>query len=206
MSDPANPTAKRVAPSAARNAAPIGEYLEKILPANARVLEIASGTGQHGAHFCSLRPDISWKYTDIDGQAISSQTAYARENTDQLQAPINLNVALADWWQSLENTNVIFCANMIHIAPWDAALGLAKGAGQLLPVGGLVILYGPFLETPENAASNLAFDQSLKARHPQWGIRNLPDVKHIFADNGLNLQQMLEMPRDNYLLVFKHLG
>lgn len=197
------PPIKREAPSASRNAGPIAERLEVLLPQNARVLEIASGTGQHGAHFCAVRSDIHWQYTDIDAQALSSQTAYAGENPAQLSAPITLDVTADNWWISTANIDVIYCANMIHIAPWAAALGLAKGAGKLLPAGGLMMLYGPFLEGEGSAPSNLAFDQSLKARNPQWGVRNLEAVKHIFADNGLNFLQKLGMPRDNNLLVFK---
>jgi len=200
---PANAINKREAPSASRNAGPIGEELRKLLPENTNVLEIASGTGQHGAHFCRMRPDISWQYTDIDEQALSSQAAYAGENTQQLFTPIKLNIMEDKWWQDIENVDAIYCANMIHIAPWAAAIGLAKGAGKRLMAGEFVFLYGPFLEGRDSAPSNLAFDLSLKSRNPQWGVRNLDDVKHIFADNGLSFQRKLGMPRDNYLLVFK---
>jgi len=206
VSNAKSPLGKRTAPSATRNAAPIGAHLEKILPANARVLEIASGTGQHGAHFCSVRSDIRWQYTDIDEQALDSQMVYFYENEQQLSPPIKLDVMVHQWWKNIGKFDALYCANMIHIAPWTAALGLANGAGKLLAQGGMVFLYGPFLEGDMSAPSNIAFDHSLQERNAQWGVRNLASVKHIFADNGLNFQQKLEMPRDNYLLVFKNLG
>ncbi len=199
---------KRNAPSAERNKVPIGTQLATILPQNAQVLEIASGTGQHGAYFAGLRPDIIWQYTDIDMDALESQKAYASENTDvnedigQLKLPLNLDVTKENWWQDLANFTNIYCANMIHIAPWDAAVGLAKGAGKLLRAGDKLCLYGPFLFEQDSAQSNLDFAENLKQRNPEWGVRELVDVETLFADNNFHLDQQITMPRDNYLLVF----
>ena len=194
---------KLAAPSSERNCAPIGAQLENLLPENANVLEIASGTGQHGAHMCGLRPDISWQYTDIDEEYLGSQTAYAEDGPGELKPPVRVDVTVENWWQEFSDINAIYCANMIHIAPWEAALGLARGAGKLLSANGILCLYGPFLFGTNSAKSNLNFDISLKNRNPKWGVRTLDSVKHIFADAGLNLTSTIEMPRDNFLLVFK---
>jgi len=192
-----------ISPSSERNCGPIGEQLKSLLPKNTNVLEIASGTGQHGAHICGLRPDIRWQYTDLDAEALASQNAYAADNPEQLGPAKYIDVTTENWWQDLSDIDVIYCANMIHIAPWEAALGLAKGAGELLQSGQGLYLYGPFLIGTDSAPSNISFDQNLKSRNPDWGVRSLESVKHIFADAGLEFSVAIEMPRDNFLLVFK---
>jgi len=194
---------KLVSPSSERNSGPIGEQLVSLLPQNARVLEIASGTGQHGAYMCGLRRDITWQYSDIDAQSLVSQAAYAADHPQQIMPPLRIDVTQENWGQDLSGYDAIYCANMIHIAPWDAALGLAKGAGGLLHDGQKLFLYGPFLLGATSAASNINFDQNLKNRNPDWGVRTLESVKHMFADEGLEFQAAMEMPRDNFLLVFK---
>ncbi|PHQ68093.1 MAG: hypothetical protein COB92_02030 [Robiginitomaculum sp.] len=193
---------KRNAPSAERNKTPIGAQLKMMLPQGARVLEIASGTGQHGAYFTKLRPDIIWQYSDVDTDAQESQKAYACENSSQLKLPLQLDVTQGNWWQRLEPITNIYCANMIHIAPWKAALGLTKGAGELLQAGDKLFLYGPFLFGVDSAQSNLDFTANLKQRNPVWGVRELVDVEELFVENGFHLDQQITMPRDNYLLVF----
>ncbi len=193
---------KSSAPSALRNQGPIGAQLDVLLPRNAKVLEIASGTGQHGACFTGLRPDIVWQYSDIDPNATASQKAYGSENPKQLIPPLFIDVMVDNWWQSTTDVSVIYCANMVHIAPWAAAKGLAQGAGELLPPSGQVILYGPFLLGPDSAQSNLDFAQNLKHRNPDWGVREMQDVKNLFSQHGLTLGRTISMPRDNFLLFF----
>lgn len=193
---------KLVSPSAERNCAPIGDQLQKILPTNASVLEIASGTGQHGHHMCGLRLDVKWQMTDIDEKSLASQAAYAADFPDRMAPPRALDVTVGNWWHEFTGVDVIYCANMIHIAPWTAAEGVARGAGQLISNSGCVCLYGPFLPDTGVAESNLKFDKTLQERNPDWGVRTLKSVKHIFAEAGLNLAATVEMPRDNFLLVF----
>jgi len=192
-----------VSPTSVRNCPPIGEQLKVILQINANVLEIASGTGQHGHHMCGIRPDINWQPTDIDPDSMDSQAAYALDYPDQMARPLKIDVTGKDWWRQCDDIDAIFCANMIHIAPWSAAEGLALGAGALLKKNGKMCLYGPFLTETGNAESNLQFDANLKARNPEWGVRSLESVKHIFADQQLNLEAIIEMPRNNSLLVFE---
>ncbi|PHR94306.1 MAG: hypothetical protein COA69_01545 [Robiginitomaculum sp.] len=193
---------KLVSPSAQRNCGPIGQTLAPFLPENAHVLEIASGTGQHGAHMCGLRADIHWQMSDIDAPSRASQNAYALDFPKQMRPSLPLDMMLEGWWQAVSGIDVIYCANMIHIAPWEAALGLAQGCARLLQNGGMLCLYGPFLLEEDSAVSNLEFDHSLKGRNPKWGVRTLESVKHIFADRGLNLRTAIEMPRNNLFLVF----
>lgn len=192
---------KRCAPSAERNKRPIGAQLEVLLPQGARVLEIASGTGQHGAYFTGLRPDIVWQFSDIDLGAHESQSAYASDNPAQLKIPLHLDVVKDGWWQNIAPITNIYCANMIHIAPWAAAMGLARGAGKLLKPGDKLFLYGPFLMGNDSAQSNLSFTQNLKQRNSEWGVRELVDVGEVFLKNDLRLSQLIEMPCDNSLLV-----
>ncbi|MBL4871081.1 MAG: DUF938 domain-containing protein [Robiginitomaculum sp.] len=194
---------KLVSPSASRNSQVIGQQLDKILPIGAHVLEIASGTGQHGAFMCALRPDIYWQMSDIDDASRQSQNAYAQEFQMQMPPSLPLNMMDDGWADNIVPVDVIYCANMIHIAPWQAALGVAKSAETVLKEGGRLCLYGPFLKTVGSASSNVEFDKSLKTRNPEWGVRNLQAVKHIFADSGLSHCTVIEMPRDNFFLVFK---
>jgi len=194
---------KRNAPSAERNKVPIGKHLVQLMPQGAHVLEIASGTGQHGAYFTEIRPDIIWQYSDIDMTVHESQRAYAKENTRQLKFPLQLNVTQENWWHNIAPVTNIYCANMIHIAPWQAVIGLAKGAGKLLGAGNNLFLYGPFLLGKASAQSNLNFAENLKQRNRAWGVRELVDVEQLFIDNGFKLKQQIPMPRDNSLLVFR---
>jgi len=120
-------------------------------------------------------------------------------------SPIPVDVMVEDWWQDIADISVIYCANMIHIAPWAAAKGLAQGAGALLSTGGQFILYGPFLLGPDSAQSNLDFDQNLKRRNPAWGVREIQGVENLFKQHGLVLDKTIPMPRDNFLLVFRTL-
>jgi len=194
--------ARLYSPTAGRNKGPIGEVLAEHLPQNAKVLEVASGTGEHAVHVCGIRPDISWQPTDIDPGSRASQNAWRTDVPSQMHPAMSIDTTAFEWWGELESFNAVYCANMIHIAPWEAALGLAAGAGQLLPADGLMMLYGPFQEGEATALSNLSFDANLKRRNPAWGVRDLSSVKHIFADAGLSLSARLVMPAENRLLVF----
>ena len=168
--------ARLYSPSAGRNSAAIGDILESRLPRGARVLEIASGTGEHAVHVCGLRPDIIWQASDPDEASRASQTAWASSRPGQILPSIAIDTSEENWWADLGSFDVIYCANMIHIAPWDAALGLARGAGELLSNGGTLFLYGPFQEDGQTAPSNLEFDSNLKKRNPAWGVRHLQSM------------------------------
>ncbi len=188
--------------AASRNSGPISNILSERLPRNAYVLEIASGSGEHGIAICQKRPDVSWQMSDIDENYRKSQDDWRTEFPDQIKPSLPLSMTDLEWWGGLGQFDAIYCANMIHIAPWEAALGLAEGAGAILTSGNLVVFYGPFKEGARTAQSNLNFDQNLKSRNPAWGVRDLDSVKHIFADVGFNLQARIEMPAENRILLF----
>ncbi|MEM9600134.1 MAG: DUF938 domain-containing protein [Pseudomonadota bacterium] len=181
-------------PSAGRNKAVIAEHLASLLPQNATVLEVGSGTGEHGAALGERRADVSWQYSDPDPQSRLSQNAWARPEWPQ---SLPLDLTQPDWWAGIGPFDTLFSANMIHIAPIEAAQGLAQGAARLT---GSVILYGPFLFGSDSVPSNLDFDASLKRRDPRWGVRELQLVKHIFEDVGFNQLQSFDMPRNNHLV------
>jgi len=194
-------------PSAGRNKAVVAANLAELLPQKAKVLEIASGTGEHGAALAQLRSDVLWQYSDIDPQSRSSQVAWADYISPKikdagLRAPLNLDMCATDWTHSLDRFDALFSANMIHIAPWEAALGLAAGAVDVLTDSGAIWLYGPFLDGAESAPSNLAFDASLKSRNSAWGVRSIDSVKHIFAKHGFNGYSRRDLPKNNLLLGF----
>ena len=207
LEDRDNVDGRMFSPSAGRNKAVIAQNLAQLLPQKAKVLEIASGTGEHGAALVSQRPDILWQYSDPDPQSRDSQTAWAAHiSPDATQAgllpPMNLDMCEADWTKPLAKFDAIFSANMIHIAPWEAALGLVAGAEKILSVSGTVWLYGPFLDGEATAPSNLAFDVSLKSRNSAWGVRSIDSVKHIFAKHGFNQRSRRDLPKNNLLLGF----
>ncbi len=190
--------------SASRNSEPISTELARILPENARVLEIASGTGEHAVATCQKRHDLIWQPSDPDARSRESQDAWRTECSSQMKPSLSLDAMQNEWWDGLGPFDAVFCANMIHIAPWEAALGVAEGVRHIVKENGLVILYGPFLEGEDTAQSNLVFDQNLKSRNASWGVRDLDSVKHIFADVGFNLQARIVMPAENRILLFSN--
>ncbi|MCB8881467.1 DUF938 domain-containing protein [Acidisoma cellulosilytica] len=203
MSDQLPPEA-RFSPSVARNREPILAALRTRLPKSGSVLEIAAGTGEHAAFNAAAFPHLEWQPTDADPNALVSIAAW-RDHTalPNLHAPLYLDAASPDEWP-LERTDVVISINMIHIAPWSAAQGLMVGASRLLPPGGLLFLYGPYLETEvETAPSNLAFHQDLKARNPAWGLRDLGNVVALAVLQGFKLSERLVMPANNLALFFE---
>ncbi|MDA8708540.1 class I SAM-dependent methyltransferase [Hellea sp.] len=194
--------ARLFSPTAGRNKAPIADAMTAYLPDGARVLEIASGSGEHGAHICTLRPDIIWQASDPDADSRASQNDWAKDCGGRMLKSLAIDTSQAGWADNLGEYDVIYCANMIHIAPWEAATGLAAGAGKLLKSGATFILYGPFKEGKDTAESNLGFDVSLKSRNPSWGVRNLDDVKHIFSHAGFTHEARIVMPKENRMLIF----
>ena len=194
---------KKTWPAALRNAEPIAEVLRRVLDSQSSVLEIASGTGQHAAYFVRSMPEIRWQPTDYDAASLASIEEWRLEvASENLRAPIRIDVCEAQW--PVDSADVVFCANMIHIAPWECCLGLLRGASRVLASGGACLLYGPFIvdDTP-TAASNTAFDQSLRSRNPEWGIRELSAVQAAALACGFELEETIPMPANNLTLVFR---
>ncbi len=192
------------APAAARNRGPVLGVLRPRLPAQGLVLEIASGTGEHAVYFAAALPGLRWQPTDADAQTRASIEAWrAASALPNLLAPLPLDAAAPDTWP-VARADAIICINMVHISAWSATQGLMQGAGRLLPPGGRLFLYGPYREAEvETAPSNLAFDESLKARNPQWGLRAREDVAMEAARHGLALEERVAMPANNLVLVFR---
>jgi len=203
MPDPL-PAAARTSPSTARNRDPILAVLRPRLPAAGLVLEIAAGAGEHAAHNAAALPHLVWQATDPDAEALASIAAWRQYVAlDNLPPPLQLDAADPDHWP-VERADAIVNINMAHISPWAATEGLMTGAGRLLPMGGPLFLYGPFLETGvETAPSNLEFDLSLKRRNPAWGIRALEAVAALAVLHGLTLEERISMPANNLALVLR---
>lgn len=193
---------KRHAPATLRNRDAIADVLLGVLPPAGLVLEVASGSGEHAIHFATIFPALDWQPTDPDPAALTSIAAWRDEaGLPKLRPPLMLDAA-GDW--PIDRADAIACINMVHISPWEATLGLMKGAGAALPPGGLLYLYGPYLrDGVEIAPSNLAFDASLKARDPRWGVRAVGDVVAAAAAEGLAFDRLVEMPANNLSLLFQ---
>lgn len=198
---------RRYSPSIARNREPILNILKPRLPQPGRVLEIASGTGEHGAFFTAEMEGIDWTYSDIDPESLISQRAWRAEDTSgRLHGPLVID-ASTDHWDDAEapgGWDAVFSANMIHIAPFAAAAGLIAGAGRLLAPGGQLIFYGPFARHGDIAPSNAAFSESLSARNPTWGVRDLySQIAPLAHQAGLTLEDIIEMPANNLMVFFR---
>jgi hypothetical protein len=198
----------RHSPAAERNRQPILEVLRQVLPGRGAALEIASGTGQHAAWFATGMPGWTWQPSDTDAQALPSIAQWCAQAGAAMPPPVLLDVSAALWPQAGAAFpglfDAIYCANMLHIAPWGACAGLMQGAARHLAPSGALITYGPYWEEGvAAAASNIAFDESLRARNPEWGIRSIQDVRGQARQAGLELETRVAMPANNLLLVFR---
>jgi hypothetical protein len=196
---------KQHAPAALRNREPIAEVLAHELPPHGNVLEIASGTGEHAVFFADRFPALRWQPTDPSPEALASIAAWREEHSGtNLAAPLILDAAAPDSWPVGEAAAIV-CINMVHISPWEATLGLFRGAAQLLGTGsGPLVLYGPYIERGvDTAPSNIAFDASLKARDPRWGLREAEALDALAIEHGLARSARHAMPANNIVLVYR---
>lgn len=193
------------APSAERNRDPILTVLRRILPASGLVLEIASGSGAHVVHFAAALPNLIFQPSDPDEAALGSIAARASQTgLVNIRPPIRLDAAAIDW--PITAADAIVCINMIHISPWHAAEGLFANAGRYLPSGAPLYLYGPYRRPGRVIEpSNLAFDESLRSRNPEWGLRELESVSALADAAGFGAPAITEMPANNLSLVFRRL-
>ena len=197
--------AKRQAPAAARNVEPIGDVLAEWLPSSGLVLEIASGTGEHALAFARRFPRLDWQPTDPDPEALASIAAWQAEGPGNLRPPVQLDVCAAEW--PVQEADAILCINMVHIAPWEASLGLLDGAAGLLEPGASLNLYGPWLQAGvPTAPSNQAFDLSLRERDARWGLRLVEDFEAEAKSRGFLLAGRVAMPSNNLMLRFDRQG
>ena len=200
----ATPEGGLASPAVARNTGPILAVLKAHLPARGRVLEIAAGSGEHAVAFAGALPGLDWTPSDPSPEARASITAWAETaGLPNLRAPLALDMLDPATWPA-EPMQAMVCINMIHISPWAATEGLMALAGRTLASGGLLVLYGPYreAETPL-APSNAAFDASLKARDPAWGLRDRAEVEALARSQGLVPTLRIEMPANNLMLLFR---
>jgi SAM-dependent methyltransferase len=190
-------------PAPERNKDPILDVLARVLPVSGRVLEIASGTGQHVVHFAQGLPRLLWQPSDYEAphRAAIAQRIAAAARTN-IQPPLELDVLERPW--RVGEVDAVVCINMIHIAPWSAGVALIEESARLLPEGGVLFLYGPYRRSRvPTAPSNEAFDVSLRERNPEWGLRQLETVTDLCLRNGLEPQEIVEMPANNLSVVFR---
>jgi len=202
MTEPFSPMRQR-SPSAERNREPILAVLRAVLPATGRVLEIASGTGQHALCFAGALPGLDWQPSDADEAARESIAAWITQDAPpNVRAPLALDVHEADW--GVGTVDAVVCINMIHIAPWSAAESLVAGASRHLRDGGVLYLYGPFRRgCAHTAPSNAAFDDQLRSRDPSWGVRDMEEVVALAASAEFVCDEPVAMPANNFSLIFR---
>lgn len=195
---------RRHSPAAERNGAAIAAELQRLLwPRRGLLLEIASGTGQHAACCSATLPGWDWLPSDFDRALLPSISAWCH-GLQRVHAPLWLDVRQPDWPGVPAQVDAVFCANMIHIAPWACCVGLMHGAARHLSAQGLLVTYGPLLEDGvPTSPGNLAFDADLRAQNPAWGLRRREDVAYEAAQAGLTLGQRVAMPANNLLLVWR---
>lgn len=195
--------ARRSAPAALRNREPIAEVLGDWLPAEGLVLELASGTGEHAVHFAERLPALDWQPSDVHPDAISSIRAWrAAASLPNVREPLIIDASSTDW--PIDGADAILSINMVHISPWASALGLIEGSARLLPPGGPLILYGPWLSDEVlTAPTNLAFDADLKRRNAEWGLRRVEDFGAVASQRGLDLVETRTMPANNMMLLLR---
>ena len=191
--------------AADRNKQPILDALRTVLLPQGRALEIASGTGQHVAWFAQHLPQWTWQPSDATPEGFADIEAYTA-GFDTVRKPQVLNVMHTPWLDADSRFDAIYCANMLHISPWQTTTALMQGSATHLAPGGMLITYGPYLEdVVVTADGNQHFDASLRAQNPAWGIRRLEDVMQVAASAGLQLKQRHPLPANNLLLVWEHM-
>jgi SAM-dependent methyltransferase len=189
--------------SVERNRDPILAELRRVLPEAGLVLEIASGTGQHVLYFSNALPHLIWQPSDADATFRRSIGAWiAKEAPANVRMPIDLDVLRLPW--PVTQADAVLCINMIHVSPCGATQALIDGAKRILPAGGVLFLYGPYRRFGRHTApSNAAFDEQLRASDPEWGLRDLEAVVDLARAAGLRLSEVVDMPSNNFSVVFR---
>jgi len=189
--------------SAERNKDPILDILARVLPRQGVVLEVASGTGQHVLHFAKALPGLAWQPSDPDPELRESIALRVKEQQlANVNRPIELDVSKLPW--PLQTADAVVCINMIHVAPWSATLALLEGTKALLAPQHVLFLYGPYRRFGQHTSkSNERFDSDLRAHDPEWGLRDLEAVSEAAASSGFALAEVVEMPANNFSLIFK---
>ncbi len=199
------PDDRRFAPATLRNRDPILSVLGRVLPARGVVLEIASGSGEHAIYFAESLPALTWQPSDPSAAARASIAAWAAQaGLRNVLPPVALDAA-AVW--PVDVSDAVVCINMVHIAPWEACVGLLRGAARVLSPGAPLVLYGPYrVAGAHTAPSNAAFDEDLRGRDPRWGVRDLEAVVAEAQAHGIAHVETVAMPANNLAVVFRRDG
>ncbi|HKS20570.1 MAG TPA: DUF938 domain-containing protein [Bradyrhizobium sp.] len=206
---PVQPDGRLDAAAFHRNHQAIWTVLEKFLKGRSgEVLEAGSGTGQHVVHFARQTPGIRWWPSDLREAHLKSIAAWrAWAGLSNVQPPLRIDLTEQDWFPAQAGPGgllAVFCANVVHIAPWHVAEGLFAGAARYLSEDGRLFLYGPFKRDGKHTAlSNAVFDTSLREQDPEWGVRDIGDLEKLAAGVGLVLRAVEPMPANNMILVFE---
>src|SRR5882672_5904006 len=209
---PVEPDGRLDAPAFHRNHQAIRAVLQRYLAgASGDVIEAGSGTGQHVVDFARRFPDIVWWPSDLNAAHLKSIEAWrAHTGLSNIRPPLRIDLSDADWCPEMQDGSgpgkllAVFCANVIHIAPWRVTEGLFAGAARYLRADGRLFLYGPFKRAGKHTAlSNAVFDTSLRERDAEWGVRDIVDLERLAAGVGLGLIEIAEMPANNMILVFE---
>jgi hypothetical protein len=189
--------------AAERNKGPILDVLARVLPRRGVVLEIASGTGQHVVHFARAIPGLTWQPSDTDAELRESIAVRVRdEQLPNVNPPVDLDVIRLPW--PVQAAAALVCINMIHVAPWSATPALFEGARALLAAQHVLFLYGPYRRFGRHTSeSNAKFDTDLRARNPDWGLRDMEAVSDVADQAGFALAEIVDMPANNFSLVFR---
>jgi len=199
------------APAFHRNHEPLWAALEKHLAGlTGNVVELGSGTGQHVVHFARHTPDLVWWPSDLNQRHVKSIEAWrVHSGLPNIRSPLRIDLSDPGWCPEMRsgqgptNLAAVFCANVIHIAPWSVAEGLFAGAGRYLRADGKLFLYGPFKRDGKHTAlSNAVFDTSLRNQDAEWGVRDITDLEKLADSVGLNLIEISDMPANNLILAF----
>lgn len=191
------------APAVARNRDPILNVLQRVLPRDGLILEIASGSGEHVVHFARHLQTATWQPSDPEPAALRSIAAHVRAaGLTNVLPPRSLDARAPNW--PVARADAILSINMIHIAPWEATMGLMREAERLLPRDGCLYLYGPFTEAGSHSSeSNALFHADLQARDPAWGLRDIEAVAAVARRHRLSLVEIVAMPANNLSLIFR---
>ncbi|HET9664761.1 MAG TPA: DUF938 domain-containing protein [Burkholderiales bacterium] len=190
-------------PAAERNKAPILAVLQRVLPSAGLVLEIGSGTGQHVVHFARALPQLTWQPSDPDPEFRESVSLWlAQSALASVKPPLDIDVCRRPW--PVKRADAVTSINMIHVAPQEATPALISGAAGLLSAGGVLFLYGPYRRYGQHTApSNETFDAQLRARNPEWGLRDIEEVERLAREAGFGACEVIDMPANNFSLVFR---
>ena len=194
---------KLKSPACTKNQAFILEVLKEHIAPKAKILEVASGSGEHAAYFTTHMHGWCWQPSDINGDAIQSIQSYRDEsNQNNFLEPLKLSTRDKEW--SIGQFDAAFCCNMIHISPWESSVGLFNHMARHLLPGGAFIIYGPFFQNNiETAPSNLKFDNQLRTMNSAFGIRNLADITNLAHHYGFSQIAIHKMPANNLTVIFR---